>query len=300
MPIQFRCSVCGKLLRVGDEAAGRQAKCPVCQTAQAIPSRSPPADYAIAPEPNPYWQKNAPAPYSDLADNPYAAPGTAGARLGEAAPSGPRRGPPWERDGASLGSFFATVKQCYSSPLKFFSQMRRSGGVGPPINFAVAGSLIGGTVFVAFACAISLLDPNGPLKELPARGPERAGYIGGLAFAFGCCSLVLLPLAMLLYSFAAAGIFHACLLVFGAAKFPYETTLRVVAYSVGATMLIACAPICGIHLSFLTQWVFVGIGLAMAQEVSGGVAAAAILLPAVLCGGGAFVLILILVLAAGG
>ncbi len=30
MPIEFRCLQCGKLLRTGDDTAGKQAKCPEC------------------------------------------------------------------------------------------------------------------------------------------------------------------------------------------------------------------------------------------------------------------------------
>ena len=301
MPIEFRCSVCGKLLRVADGAAGKQAKCPACQAVQLIPGASSPEDYSVAPAPDSHWQQNLPPAPREFADNPYAAPGMAGpAFAAPPAPSSPRNGPPWERDGATIVSYFATVKQFYFSPLAFFSQMRRRGGIGAPLGFAAVGSVIGSLVFVAFVFAISLLDPNGPLKEMPAQGPERAGYIGGLVFAFGCCSAVLMPLAILVYSLVAAGLFHACLLIFGAAKFPYETTLRVVAYAVGATMLIGCVPFCGFHISFVTQWVFAGIGLAWAQEASGAAAAAAVLLPALLCGGGGFILLLVLAAAAGG
>lgn len=38
MPIEFRCGQCGKLLRTGDETAGKQAKCPACGAVQPIPA----------------------------------------------------------------------------------------------------------------------------------------------------------------------------------------------------------------------------------------------------------------------
>ena len=41
MPIEFRCSRCGKLLRTGDDTAGRQAQCPACGTLSMVPT---PAD----------------------------------------------------------------------------------------------------------------------------------------------------------------------------------------------------------------------------------------------------------------
>ncbi len=38
MAIEFRCGQCGKLLRTGDETAGKQAKCPSCGAVQPIPT----------------------------------------------------------------------------------------------------------------------------------------------------------------------------------------------------------------------------------------------------------------------
>jgi phage FluMu protein Com len=37
MPIEFRCTSCGKLLRTGDDTAGKQAKCPACGEVVTIP-----------------------------------------------------------------------------------------------------------------------------------------------------------------------------------------------------------------------------------------------------------------------
>ncbi len=38
MPIEFRCSHCGKLLRTPDETAGRQAQCPECGALTEVPA----------------------------------------------------------------------------------------------------------------------------------------------------------------------------------------------------------------------------------------------------------------------
>lgn len=40
MPIEFRCSRCGKLLRTGDDTAGRQAQCPGCGTISVVPDET--------------------------------------------------------------------------------------------------------------------------------------------------------------------------------------------------------------------------------------------------------------------
>ena len=38
MPIEFNCPSCGQMLRVPDEAAGKQAKCPSCEQIASIPN----------------------------------------------------------------------------------------------------------------------------------------------------------------------------------------------------------------------------------------------------------------------
>jgi hypothetical protein len=69
MSIEFPCSQCGKLLRVGDEAAGKQARCPSCGAVQGIPAANPstqnPFGAAVPPPP---------AALSGTDVNPYQAP----------------------------------------------------------------------------------------------------------------------------------------------------------------------------------------------------------------------------------
>lgn len=50
MPIEFRCPVCRKLLRVPEVAAGRQAQCPVCAHLITIPSAFPQPERSEMPE----------------------------------------------------------------------------------------------------------------------------------------------------------------------------------------------------------------------------------------------------------
>ena len=49
MPIEFRCSECNKLLRTGDDTAGRQAKCPECGAVMDVPQPEEPASPHEAP-----------------------------------------------------------------------------------------------------------------------------------------------------------------------------------------------------------------------------------------------------------
>ena len=52
--IEFNCSQCGKTVRVADESAGRQGRCPSCQAVLTIPS--------AAPSPPPVWPPAMPPP----------------------------------------------------------------------------------------------------------------------------------------------------------------------------------------------------------------------------------------------
>jgi phage FluMu protein Com len=80
MPIEMRCTGCGQTLRVGDEHAGKKARCPACGTiaevpltGEAVPSageRSSPFSAAAssAAEVNPFADRPEPPA------NPYASP----------------------------------------------------------------------------------------------------------------------------------------------------------------------------------------------------------------------------------
>lgn len=60
MPVDNKCPGCGRLLRVGDEYVGRQARCPACSTIYVVPSVPIPADgptSPIAPGGNPFGNR---------------------------------------------------------------------------------------------------------------------------------------------------------------------------------------------------------------------------------------------------
>jgi len=72
MAIEFRCKSCTKWLRVGDETAGRQARCPACGELSQVPSADAPRlsdAWTLEPETN----APAPAPPQAAADSPFAA-----------------------------------------------------------------------------------------------------------------------------------------------------------------------------------------------------------------------------------
>ncbi|MCE9548010.1 MAG: hypothetical protein K8T25_21260 [Planctomycetia bacterium] len=65
MPIEFRCDQCQTLLRVADDAAGRQARCPKCSKLLAVPEQSDVVTATLA---------DGAAPGAPPALNPYGSP----------------------------------------------------------------------------------------------------------------------------------------------------------------------------------------------------------------------------------
>lgn len=72
MPINFLCEQCGRQLRVGDDAAGKQAKCPQCGAVQDVPGP------AGADLPNPFSSLSGLPPPPHLGSPPPASSGPSG------------------------------------------------------------------------------------------------------------------------------------------------------------------------------------------------------------------------------
>ncbi|EAQ80841.1 hypothetical protein [Blastopirellula marina] len=75
MPIEFLCTACPKKLRVPDNSAGKQVKCPSCGQLQVIPaatasSQAPPSDDIVSS-----MRSDGPNPFADDLDNPFQSPG---------------------------------------------------------------------------------------------------------------------------------------------------------------------------------------------------------------------------------
>jgi hypothetical protein len=92
MAIEFRCNHCGRLLRTGDETAGRMAMCPECGSQTPIPVPETPVQVEPV-DVQPLESAGAGTPYagagtvpaafaprdSQLGENPYRSPGQPGA-----------------------------------------------------------------------------------------------------------------------------------------------------------------------------------------------------------------------------
>ena len=93
MSIEFRCTQCNKLLRTADNTAGKQAKCPECNTVLTIPAAAEQAPgQPAAPGPAPAPAAGPTSPFGAAgpqagAENPYQAPADYTAAAGYAAPT---------------------------------------------------------------------------------------------------------------------------------------------------------------------------------------------------------------------
>jgi hypothetical protein len=82
MPIEFACSGCSKTLRVADDSAGKQARCPECRAINDVPFAATPASASEATPAQKDWlfseagAKGGSTPFGD-SSNPYAAPNAA-------------------------------------------------------------------------------------------------------------------------------------------------------------------------------------------------------------------------------
>jgi hypothetical protein len=201
-----------------------------------------------------------------------------------------RKGPPWEAEGPSPGSFWATIVAFVTDVAGFFSTMRLSGGIGLPLLYMLIAGAIGGLAQVAQQGAMMALGiaPENPALGNPA---ETTGYIIGM-FVGGLCGFAF---AALLMSFITSGIYHVMLSLLGGPNQGFEATYRVVAYCSAHTFLMYLIPCCGIHLGAIAGIVLPIIGLAYAHETSGWRAAGAVLIPSAVCCGAVVVLVAIIV-----
>ncbi len=194
----------------------------------------------------------------------------------DAAP--PRPGLAWDnRDTLGYGkALLATVKGVLLEPGPSFGAMRRDGGVGGPLLFAVFLGTLGSWAALIWQTLLSFLLPT----ALTANGLEMLGTVVSLVV-----TAVLMPALIVFQLFMIAGLVHLLLLVFDGGQHGFEATFRTIAYAYGGTAPLNLLPIP--YLAPLVAWVWhlvaAIVGLGKAHETAGWKAAAAVLLPLGVC-----------------
>jgi hypothetical protein len=237
-----------------------------------------------------------------MSDTPLGVPGGAGSFPSSGGggwspppplPPGPpssgadRDGPPWERrrgvfDLAALGG---TIRDVLIDAPNCFARMKREGGLGGPLLYAVMLGTICGWIAMAWGWLFSemtaglmeSLNQDSALSQTPFAIPPEYETIFRVLWA------VILPVTLVVSLFIMAGIVHLMLLLVGVRTRSFETTFRVAAYGSGSTAVFQCLPFCGGIIGGIWAIVVAIIGQAKAHETDMGRAAAAILIPFALC-----------------
>jgi hypothetical protein len=191
----------------------------------------------------------------------------------------PRSGLPWdERQTKGLfNAFIETLQMVLGRPVAAFTAMKREGGLGEPLLYAIIGGTLGGVFAITY---------NFALRSFALFGDRH----GALAHVFGGLGwislLVLTPLFVVIGMFVASAILHVCLVIVGGAKQSFETTFRVVCFAEGSASPLLIIPFCGGLITGVWKVVLYCIGLARAHETDTGRAVIAVLLPVIVCCGG--------------
>ena len=203
-----------------------------------------------------------------------------GTKVPAEAAAAPHSGLPWEhrQDRGFFNAFVETLMLVLTKPGEAFLMMRREGGLGEPLIYALIGGCVGAVVSFLFSLGLHSIglfsDRQNALVAMAGMG------IGSAAF------IILLPLLVVIGLFIGSAIVHLCLMIVGGANQPFETTFRVLAFSQGSTGPLQMIPICGGLISGVWALICNCIGLARAHDTDTGRAVLAVFLPLIVCCGG--------------
>src|SRR2546428_774221 len=150
-----------------------------------------------------------------------------------------RSGLPWEhrRERGLASAFFETLVMVLTKPGVAFTTMKREGGLGDPLIYALIAGSFGFVVYFLFL----FLMPS--FFALGSRDNPLIHLVGaGIGFVF---LIILLPLFIAIWVFIGSAIFHVCLMIFGGAQQTFETTFRVVCFASGSAQPLMIVPFCG-------------------------------------------------------
>jgi hypothetical protein len=209
-----------------------------------------------------------------------AVPPVQGGATPTATPAAGRTGLPWEhrQERGLFNAFIETLSMVLTRPAEAFSTMKREGGFGEPLIYALIGGCVGGIVSFLFSLGFQSL---GLFTDRHNNGLAAMAGMG-----IGSAMIILLPLFIVIGLFIGSAIVHLCLMIVGGANQSFETTFRVLAFSHGSAGPLQIIPLCGGLVSGVWALVCTCIGLARAHETDTGRAVLAVFLPLIVCCGG--------------
>jgi len=202
-----------------------------------------------------------------------------------ATPGSARTGLPWEhrQERGFVNAFIQTLSMVLTRPTEAFSIMKRDGGFGEPLIYALIGGCAGGIVSFLFSLGFQSL---GVFTDRHNNGLAAMAGMG-----IGSAMIILLPVFIVIGLFIGSAVVHLCLMIVGGANQSFETTFRVLAFSHGSAGPLQIIPLCGGLISGVWAIVCTCFGLARAQETDTGRAVLAVFSPLIVCCGGLFVIL---------
>src|ERR1700736_281922 len=197
----------------------------------------------------------------------------------------PRSGLPWDERHTKgfFSAFIETLQMVLTRPGEAFTAMRREGGLGEPLIYALIGGTLGTMVGLFYRFALQSVFAGF------GRTDALNHLLGGAALIL---VMIISPLLVVIGTFIVSAILHLCLMIVGGAKQSFETTFRVVCFSGGSVNPLQLIPICGGLIAFVWALVLYCIGLDRSHEIETGRAVMAVLLPLIICCGGGFLLLM--------
>jgi len=196
----------------------------------------------------------------------------------------PRSGLPWDdrQQRGMLRAYFDTLVMVLTKPTEAFAGMKREGGFGEPLIYAIIGGSVGYVIYFLYSFLL------GSARLLGSHENPMLHMMGGgiRSLVFIICIPVLIALGV----FIASGILHLFLMLVGGAKQPFETTFRVVCFAGGSADPLLVIPFCGGLIAGIWKIVLYCIGFAHAHETDTGRAVLAVIIAVTVCCGGPLVL----------
>jgi hypothetical protein len=196
-----------------------------------------------------------------------------------------RTGPAWEQR-QQIGitaAVWQTVQEVLTRPAETFSTMKREGGLLAPLGYALLVGTIGYAVNAIYQVAMrSVLNTH---QAMPPEMPPQFVYWMELVQkpSFYLILALLSPILIVFITFFQSAVTHLCLMLCGGANRGFETTFRVIAYSIGSTASLELIPVCGSMVAGIWRLVCYCIGLAKAHETDTWRAVLAVLMPFIIC-----------------
>jgi hypothetical protein len=222
--------------------------------------------------------------FAELAGVTPAAPPLQSEAPSISGPPAQRSGLPWDHreERGFFNAFIETLVMVLTKPSEAFTTMKREGGLGEPLIYAIIGGWVGGVISFLFSLGLQSVgffaDRHNAIAAMAGMGIGSAAII------------ILLPVFIVICLFIGSAVVHLCLMIVGGANQSFETTFRVLAFSQGSTGPLQIIPICGGLVAGVWALVCNCIGLARAHETDTGRAVLAVFLPLIVCCGGVFTL----------